>query len=50
MLISLSYAAGLDYSDYLKMIGMNYSDKALAQVQSFKYPKVDEELFISTGN
>lgn len=50
MLISLSYAAGLDYSDYLKMIGMNYSDKALAQVQSFKYPKVAEELFISTGN
>lgn len=50
MLISLSYAVGLDYSEYLKMIWMNYSDKALAQVKSFNYPIVEPALFISTWN
>lgn len=50
MLISLSYAAWLDYSEYLKMMWIKYSDKALIQVKSFNYPLVWKSFFLSTGN
>lgn len=48
LLISFSYAAGLDFRDYLTMMGMEYSDKASAQVASFSYTAVAKEFFVST--
>jgi hypothetical protein len=50
LLISLSFAAGLDYRDYLSMMGIEFSAKASAQVESFGYEKVPQTFFISTPN
>ena len=48
LLISLSFASGLDFSDYLDMMGIEYSSKAAEQVSSFGYPMVAKTFFIST--
>jgi hypothetical protein len=48
LLISLSFASGLDFSDYLDMMGIEYSSKAAEQVASFGYPMVVKEFFVST--
>ncbi len=50
MLVSLSFAAGLDYRDYLNMMGIEYSQKAADQVASFNYPLVSKTYFASTPN
>ena len=50
MLVSLSFAAGLDYRDYLTMMGIEYSQQAAAQVASFNYPMVPKTFFVSTPN
>jgi hypothetical protein len=50
MLVSLSFAAGLDYRDYLTMMGVEYSQQAADQVASFGYPMVPKTFFISTPN
>jgi len=49
LLISLSFAAALDYRDYLSMMGISYSQKAAAQVASFNYPMVNKRYFVSTA-
>lgn len=49
MLVSLSYAAGLDYRDYLTMLGLDYTQKASDQVASFNYSMVQKEFFITDG-
>ena len=49
-LLSLSYASKLDFSDYLTMMGITYSTKALEQVKSFNYTVVPKEFFISSPN
>ena len=50
MLVSLSFASGLDFREYLSMMGISYSDKAAAQVASFGYEVVPKKFFISTPN
>ncbi|CAA6823742.1 MAG: FIG01200241: hypothetical protein, partial [uncultured Thiotrichaceae bacterium] len=50
MLVSLSYAAGLDYRNYLTMFGIAFSQKASDQVASFNYPIVPQAFFISSSS
>lgn len=50
MLVSLSFAAGLDFREYLSMMGIEYSTKASSQVGSFNYDKVPKKFFVSTPN
>jgi predicted metalloendopeptidase len=48
MLISLSFAAGLDFRSFLSMYGIPYSEKAAKQVESFLFPSVPQKFFLST--
>ncbi len=48
LVISYSFATGLDYRDYLDMLGIEYSQKASQQVESFGYEKVPKKFFVST--
>ena len=48
MLVSTSFASGLDFRDYLTMMGILYSQKAREQVESFGYEVVPNKYFIST--
>ncbi len=48
MLISLSHAAGLDFRDYLSMMGIAFDQKAANQVASFGYTAVPKIFFEST--
>jgi len=50
LLISLSYAGKIDFSNYLAMMGIEYTQKALDQVNTFGFSKVPKEFFISTSN
>lgn len=50
LVISFSFAAGLDFRDYLTMMGMEYSQKAADQVASFGYEMVPQRFFLSTPN
>lgn len=50
LLVSLSFAAKLDYRNFLSMMGLAYSDQAAAQVASFGYELVPETFFVSTPN
>ena len=50
ILVSYSFAVGLDFRDYLTMMGMEYSQKASDQVASFNYPMVPKKFFVSTPN
>lgn len=50
LLISFSFASGLDFRDYLSMMGIEYSQKASDQVASFSYPIVPKKIFVSTPN
>lgn len=49
-LISYSFLTWLDYTDYLKMMWIVLTQKAIDQVKSFNYDKVPQELFVSTPN
>jgi hypothetical protein len=48
LLISMSFAAGIDYRPYYDMMGITYSSKASQQVESFGYPKAKKVFFAST--
>jgi hypothetical protein len=48
MLVSLSYAAKLDYRPFFDMYGQDYSEKASEQVESFGFPKAKQTYFVST--
>ncbi len=48
LIVSYSYAAGLDYRNYFDMMGIPYSQKARDQIASFGYDVVPNELFVST--
>jgi hypothetical protein len=50
LLVSFSFASGLDFRDYLTMMGIEYSQKASDQVESFDYPMVPKKFFVSTPN
>ena len=48
MLISLSWASGLDFRPYFDMFGMLYSQKASEQVESFGFAPV-KKVYFATG-
>ena len=48
LLVSFSFASGLDFRDYFNMMGIEYSQKASDQVESFAYERVPAKLFVST--
>ncbi len=48
MLVSMSYAAKLDYRPLFDMYGQDYSEKASEQVESFGFPKAKQTYFVST--
>ncbi len=50
LLVSFSFASGLDFRDYLTMMGIEYSQKASDQVASFSYDAVPRKFFVSTSN
>jgi hypothetical protein len=50
LLVSFSFAAGLDFRDYITMMGIEYSQKASDQVDSFGYTMVPKKYFVSTPN
>ncbi|MCH9741275.1 MAG: ImpA family metalloprotease, partial [Epsilonproteobacteria bacterium] len=50
LLVSISFASGLDFRDYLTMMGIEYSQKASDQVASFAYTMVPKKFFVSTSN
>ncbi len=50
LLVSFSFVSGLDFRDYLTMMGIEYSQKASDQVASFDYPMVPKKFFVSTPN
>ncbi|MBU1669015.1 ImpA family metalloprotease [bacterium] len=50
LLVSFSFASGLDFRDYLSMMGIEYSQKASDQVASFNYTAVPKAFFVSTPN
>lgn len=50
LVIAVSYVTGLDFRDYISMWGMNFSDKASAQVASFNYPAAQRRFFMSSAN
>jgi hypothetical protein len=45
LLVSLSWATGLDYRPFFDMYGQPYSDKASAQVSSFNFTAVKKVFF-----
>jgi hypothetical protein len=49
LIVSYSYAAGLDYRNYFDMMGIPYSQKARNQIASFNYDVVPDALFVSTN-
>ena len=49
-LVSLSFAAKLDFRPFFDMIGVDYSDKASAQVALFDYKATRKVYFASTPN
>lgn len=50
LLVSLSYAAKVDFRDYLTMMGMEFTQKAANQVSSYAYDMAPRKFFISTKN
>ncbi len=50
LLVSFSFASGLDFRDYFDMMGIEYSQKASDQVESFAYERVPAKLFVSTSD
>jgi len=48
LLISYSFASGLDFRDYFDMMGIEYSSKAADQVASFGYVHVPKTFIVST--
>ncbi|CAA6816771.1 MAG: Unknown protein [uncultured Sulfurovum sp.] len=50
LLVSFSFASGLDFREYLTMMGIEYSQKASEQVASFSYESVPKIFFVSTPN
>jgi hypothetical protein len=50
LLISFSFASGLDFRDFFEMMGIPYEQKASEQVASFGYEKVPKKFYISTPN
>ncbi len=50
LLVSFSFASGLDFRDFFDMMGIPYEQKASEQVASFGYEKVPQKFYISTPN
>ena len=50
LLVSFSWAAGLDYRDYFSMMGITYSQQAADQVAALGYTKAPMVFFASTGS
>jgi len=50
LVISLSWATGLDYRPFFDMYGEPYSAKANDQIESFKFPKVKRVFFMENNN
>ncbi len=48
LVVSFSYATGLDYTTYFDMMGIEFSQKAREQIKSFGYEKVPNTYFVST--
>jgi len=46
---AISYLTGRDYRDYLKMWGIEFSNKADAQAASFNYPVIARKYYVSHG-
>ena len=49
LVVALSYAAGLDYRDYIRMWGQTFTSKADAQVAGFGYVAVARQFFVSSS-
>ena len=50
LVISYSFAAGLDFREYFTMMGIEYTQKAADQIASFGYESVPQKFFVSTPN
>ncbi|MCB1622127.1 MAG: hypothetical protein KDI44_15480, partial [Thiothrix sp.] len=50
LVVSISWASGLDFRDYLRMWGQPFSTVAAAQVAAFGYPAAERRFFISSPN
>ena len=50
MLVSISYASGLDFRNFFDMYGIAYSDKASQQVESFEFVPTKYLFFAQEGN
>ncbi|MEZ5451450.1 MAG: hypothetical protein R3E93_01340 [Thiothrix sp.] len=48
LVVSTSWATGLDYRDFIRMWGQDFSARADAQVHGFGYPVVPRRFFISS--
>ena len=48
LVVSLSWATGLDYRPFFDMYGEPYSTKANDQIESFNFPKVKKVFFMET--
>ncbi len=50
LLVSFSFAAKLDYTDFFTVMGLPYSEKAAGQVSAFNYKLVPQTFFVSSPN
>ncbi len=48
LVISISWGSDLDYRDYIRMWGLDFSAKASSQVAGFDYPVAQRRFFISS--
>nr|CAA6811118.1 MAG: FIG01200241: hypothetical protein [uncultured Thiotrichaceae bacterium] len=48
MMVSVSHATGLDYRNYIRLWGQDFSAKAEAQVADFAYPPAERRFFVSS--
>lgn len=48
LVVALSYAAGVDYRDYIRMWGQTFTAKADAQVAGFGYVAVARQFFVTS--
>ena len=50
LVVSLSWATGLDFRPFFNMYGQPYSSKASEQIESFKFTKVKKVFFMETND